>query len=115
MSARLSKTLAVASFLFVFAPAISFAGVQTARKPDLLRHLTFGRILDVASQLESARRETFLSAQDADADPPTPSVGRLAAHATAVRPNTISRIVSVSRTVFIRSVSTNIFLSTLIL
>jgi len=115
MSARLSKTLAVASFLFLFAPVISIAGVQTARKPNLFRHLTFGRTLDVASQLESARRKTFLSAQDADADLPTPSVGRLAAQVTAARPHITSRIVSVSRTVFIRSVSTNIFLSTLIL
>jgi hypothetical protein len=115
MSARLSKTLALASFLFLIAPAISFAGVQTAKKPNLFSHLTFGWTLDVASQLESARRKTLLSAQDADADLPSPSVGRPAAQATAARPHTTSRIVYVSRAGFIRSVSTSIFLSTLIL
>ncbi|MGE5303837.1 MAG: hypothetical protein ACM3TN_10955 [Alphaproteobacteria bacterium] len=115
MSDRLSKPLALASFLFLIAPAISFAGVQTARKPNLFSHLTFGWTLGVANQLESVRRKTFLSAQDADADLPSPPVGRLAAQATTARPQTTSRVVSVSRAVFIRSVSTSIFLSTLIL
>jgi len=117
MSARLSRTLAVSSFLFVLAPAISFAGAQAGGKPNLslLRYAMFHRILDVASRVESDRHETVLSALDEDVDLPTPSAGRLGVQAAAARPHVTSCIVSVSRTLFIRSVSTNIFLSTLIL
>jgi hypothetical protein len=115
MSASLRITLAVSSFLFVLAPALSFAGTQTGRRPGLVRHPAFRWTLDVASQVESNRHQTVLSAQDEDVDLPTPSVARLTAQPTAARPRAISRIVSVSRMVFIRSVSTNIFLSTLIL
>lgn len=117
MSARLSRALAVWSFLFVLAPAISFAGAQTGKNPNLpwLRYAMSHRIVDVAGQVESDRHATVLSALDEDVDIPTPSADRLTVQATAACPHVTSCIVSVSRAVLIRSVSTNIFLSTLIL
>lgn len=115
MSANLRITLAVSSVLFVLAPALSFAGAQIGKKSRWVRHPTFHRTLDATSQVESSWHQTVLSALDQDPAVPASSLGWLEEKAAATRPHAVSRIVSVFQTVFTRSVSTNIFLSTLIL
>jgi len=115
MSVSVGKSLAILSFFVILAPRAGLAaahghGVIKGLSPS---HLKFQRFFNSGGQVESDLPGTAFLAAEKDVEFPGPYKELWSIRERASLPNTSGCVVPAARFILVRSVSRNIFLSSL--